>query len=404
MDEWEHKNKVACEKGHFGHLYAQNLWNGEIYQEDIKSGLEDAKMPLEKVKQQALNFKQDYDEILEHLADEFVIGSEEYDIASAIDHLFINKATGGLVLVDYKTNSFLSGHNKKAYKKAMKVPLSHLNDDALHHYYIQLSIYRYFLEKYAGLEVSEMFIVYLSENIENYEIIEIPYLKDEVIKILENRRIRKMGKSIPVLIIGRSGSGKSASLRNFKKEEISLINPLAKRLPFKSDIVGLKSSNYELIKKFIAETPKKVIVVDDSNYLLTIAMIGKAKEKGYDKFTDMAIDYWNLINFIKNLDGDKRVYFMSHEEIDDYGNVKVKTIGKMLDQQCCIEGLYTIVLRTEIDNGSYHFLTQNSGNDIVKTPIGMFENKVIDNDLKFVDDTIKDYYGMIDKNKESEEK
>jgi ATP-dependent exoDNAse (exonuclease V) beta subunit len=91
-------------------------------------------------------------------------------------------------LVDYKTNSYLSGYNKKAYKKAMKVPLQHLNDDSIHHYYIQLSIYRYLIEKYTNLKVSEMFIVYFSENIENYEIIDIPYLKNEVETILEWRK------------------------------------------------------------------------------------------------------------------------------------------------------------------------------------------------------------------------
>lgn len=187
LDEWEHKNLVSCEKGHFGHLYVQNLWSGIEYLENIKSGLEDAKKPLELIKKHALHFKSDFEELLEHVSDEIIIGSEEYDIASAIDHLFINKITEGLILVDYKTNSFLSGYNKKAYKKPMKPPLHHLNDDSLNHYYIQLSIYRYFLEKYAKLEVEKMLIVYLSENEKDYKIIEVPYLKNEVEQILEWR-------------------------------------------------------------------------------------------------------------------------------------------------------------------------------------------------------------------------
>lgn len=187
LDEWKYKNQFACEKGSTCHEYAQSLWSGEdwnpkvIYTEEYLNA-------VEKIQEQANNFYWDYCNRLKHLADEYIIGSEEYNIASAIDHLFINKLTGELVLVDYKTNSYLSGYNKKAYKKAMKVPLQHLNDDAIHHYYIQLSIYRYLIEKYTNLKVSEMFIVYFSENIENYEIIDIPYLKNEVETILEWRK------------------------------------------------------------------------------------------------------------------------------------------------------------------------------------------------------------------------
>ena len=210
-----------------------------------------------------------------------------------------------------------------------------------------------------------------------------------------------MGKCIPVLIIGHSGSGKSASLRNLTKEDYSLVNPLAKRLPFKGGQVGLESCDYELIKKFIQETPKNIIVIDDSNYLLTMEMMKKAKETGYGKFTDIALNYWKLIDFIKNLDGDKRVYLMSHEEVDENGFVGVKTVGKMLSNQCCVEGLYTIVLRATTENGKYQFQTASLGNDIVKAPMGMFDTPLIDNDLKLVDDTICEYYEI---NKEEEKK
>ena len=212
-----------------------------------------------------------------------------------------------------------------------------------------------------------------------------------------------MGKCIPVLIIGHSGSGKSASLRNLTKEDYSLVNPLAKRLPFKGGQTGLESCDYELIKKFIQETPKKIIVIDDSNYLLTMEMMKKAKETGYGKFTDIALNYWKLIEFIKNLDGDKRVYLMSHEEVDENGFVGVKTVGKMLSNQCCVEELYTIVLRATTENGKYQFQTASLGNDIVKAPMGMFDTPLIDNDLKLVDDTICEYYEINKEEKKVEE-
>lgn len=187
LAEWKYKADFACAKGTTCHEYAQSLWSGEEYK-IISFDDEKYYNAVDDIQIQASNFKEDYEYHLEHLIDELVVGSEEYDIASAIDHLFYNKLTGGLVLVDYKTNSYMSGYNKKAYSKKMKVPLSHINDDALHHYHIQLSIYKFLIEKYTGLKVDEMFIVYMSENIENYEIIEIPYLKDEVEKILEWRK------------------------------------------------------------------------------------------------------------------------------------------------------------------------------------------------------------------------
>lgn len=186
LDEWEYKNHFACEKGSTCHEYAQSIWTATDWEMIKFDDSEEYKKAVLKINIQATNFAIDYSDRLEHLADEFVIGSEEYDIASAIDHLFINKLTGGLVLVDYKTNSDI--HKSERYAKNMKVPLSHLKDFTLNHYYIQLSIYKYLVEKYTNLKVEEMFIVWFSENIDNYEIIEIPYLKDEVIKILEWRR------------------------------------------------------------------------------------------------------------------------------------------------------------------------------------------------------------------------
>ena len=390
LEEWNYKNKFACAKGSTCHEYVQTLWSKIPYKTDKFDESKEYYNVIKKIQHQADNFYDDYKENFEHLADEFVIGSEEYDIASAIDHLFINKLTGGLILVDYKTNTDIYKNDK--YAKNMKVPLQNLKDTTLNHYFLQLSIYKFIVEKYTELKIEDMFITWLSETNENYEIIEVPYLKEEVEKILENRSEKKMGKCIPVLIIGHSGSGKSTSLRNLKKEEYSLVNPLAKRLPFKGGQSGLESCDYELIKKFISETPKDIIVIDDSNYLLTVEMMKKAKEAGYNKFTDIALNYWKLIEFIKNLDGDKRVYLMSHEEIDEFGNVGVKTVGKMLSNQCCIEGLYTVVLRAECENGQFCFRTHTAGNDIVKSPIGLFEEDTIDNDLKIVDDAICEYY------------
>lgn len=406
LREWEYKNKFACEKGHFAHEFAQSLWSGIIYQENIKSGLEDVKMPLDKIKQQAINFYNDFKDKFIHIQDEQLVGSEKYNICSAIDHLFLDKE-GNVWLIDYKTNSILKGYNddikNRRYTKKMLVPLQNLKDDALHHYYLQLSIYKYLIEKYTNIKIYKTMIVYMSENVENYELIDVPYLENEVKLILENRRERKMGKCIPILIIGKSGSGKSTSLRNLKKEEYSLVNVLNKDLPFREgrNIKGLATKDYELVKKFIKETPKNIVVVDDFGYIMTNEFVSKATETGYTKFSVIAQKFYNFVEYIKTLDGDKRVYLMMHEEKSEDGDIAPKTCGKMLDNQICVEGLFSILLRCVFDGKEHKFKTATDGLDVCKTPIGMFEEELIDNDLKLVDNTICEYYEI---NKEEEKK
>lgn len=399
LEEWKYKADFACKKGTTCHEYAQSLWSCNEWNFKDFDGSKSYEIAVDLIQNQANNFQKDFEDILEHLIDELVVGSAEYDIASAIDHLFYNKLTGGLVLVDYKTNSTLKGYNdseyNRRYTKKMKVPLHKIDDDALHHYYIQLSIYKFLIEKYTGLKVDEMFIVYMSENIENYEIIEIPYLKEEVEKILENRRVKNMN-SVPILLIGASGSGKSTSLRNFKKEEVAVVNVLGKPLPFKSDINAPKCDDYNVILKSIANTDKKIIVIDDSNYLITNEFMNKSSVKGYDKYNDMANNFWNLINGIKNIEGGKRIYIIMHEDTDENGYVKPKTIGKLLDDKCNIQGLFTICIRSMFENGNYIFRLKTNGQDCVKTPFGMFETDTMENDLKAFDEVVKDYYNIND--------
>lgn len=188
LDEWEYKNQFACAKGSTCHEYAQSLWSGEHWDCDNFDFSPEYITAVYKIKQQAEGFYNVFSSTLEHLACEFVVGSEEYDIASAIDHLFLQKSTGELVLIDYKTNSYITGYNKEAYKKPMKAPLQHLNDDAFTHYKLQLSIYKYLIETYTPLKVSNMNIVYFTENDEAFDIIDIPYLEQEVKDILEWRK------------------------------------------------------------------------------------------------------------------------------------------------------------------------------------------------------------------------
>ena len=392
LNEWEYKRDFACEKGSVVHEYAQSLWSGEEYKFIHPfDNSEYYKETLLKLEKQAINFHNDYKNTLEHIADEYVIGSVEYDIASAIDHLFIEKATGDLILGDYKTNSNIY-KDGKTYNK-MKIPIRHLKDTTLNHYYIQLSIYKFIVEKYTNLKIKKMMIIWFSEENENYQILDVPYLEEEAKNILENRRAKNM-KSIPVLLIGKSGSGKSASLRNFKKDEIAIANVLGKPLPFKSDLEAPKVDDYNVILQAIEKTDKKVIVIDDANYLITNEFMKNSSIKGYDKYNDMANNFWNLINGIKNIEGGKTVYLVMHEDVDEFGNVKPKTIGKLLDDKCNIQGMFTICIRSMFENGKYIFRLKTNGQDCVKTPIGLFEEEEIENDLKLVDDKIREYYEL----------
>ena len=405
LSEWKYKADFACSKGSTCHEFAQSLWSGEEWKLIPFDSSKEYLKAVDKIKQQAINFKNDYQDMLTHIKDEYIVGSEEFDIASAIDHLFYNKLTGGLVLVDYKTNTVLKGYNddKKndRYIKQMKIPLTSIKDQATYHYHIQLSIYKYLIEKYTDLIVDEWFIVYMNENNDNYEIIETPYLKDEVEKILEMRRVKNMN-SVPVLIYGKSGTGKSTSLRNFKKDEVAVINVLNKPLPFRSDIKAVAMDDYATIIASIKATKKKVVVIDDAGYLLSNEAIKRGKEIGYTKFTDMAMKFFTLIEEIRNLDGGKTVYIMLHEELDELGNAKLKLTGKMLDQQVCIEGCFTIALRAMCSDGNYIFRTHNNGQDITKSPFDMFEQDEVPNDLKEVDKVIREYYEL-DKTETREE-
>ena len=200
---------------------------------------------------------------------------------------------------------------------------------------------------------------------------------------------------IPVLILGESGSGKSASLRNFGEQGIVIYNIASKPLPFrkKMDFVS-QGATYEQIKKSMARSTVKSYVIDDSQYLMAFEFFDKANIKGYDKFTEIAVNFRNLIQFIvSTMSSDTIVYFLHHTETSEYGGTKAKTVGKMLDQQLTLEGLFSIVLKTKVDSDSYNFTTQNSGNDTCKSPMEMFA-LTIDNDLKYVDDTIREYYKL----------
>jgi len=217
--------------------------------------------------------------------------------------------------------------------------------------------------------------------------------------------------AIPVMIIGKSGSGKSASMKTCVGKDFNLIRVLKKPLPFKGQIPGNCSDEYQTIKKWLNQAPAQSIVIDDAGYLITNFFMRNhsTKGKGNDVFglyNQMADDFWRLIQdtIVDVLPADKIVYLVMHEDTDDYGNVKAKTIGKLLDDKICLEGLCTVVLRCVNNMTEHKFITQSNGSAISKSPEGMFEDMEIPNDLLLVDNAIREYYGIQNpKNKDKEE-
>ena len=199
---------------------------------------------------------------------------------------------------------------------------------------------------------------------------------------------------IPVLLLGASGSGKSASMRNFTPDEVGVFNVASKPLPFRTKLPVYNCSDYGKIMSAMGKSEKKIMVVDDSQYLSVFANFARAKETGYGKFVDMALNEYNLIQFvIQQLPSDTIVYFLRHIDIDDSGRIHAKTIGKMLDQNLGgLEGMFSIVLMANTDGNEYWFQTQSDGYSPCKSPMDMFADRKIPNDLKFVDKTIREYY------------
>ena len=204
-----------------------------------------------------------------------------------------------------------------------------------------------------------------------------------------------------VLIMGESGTGKSTSLRNLDPDKVAIINPVGKSLPFRGRKFDMLDNEADADKiceymKNQARAGKKIIIVDDFQYILSVPYMDRIKETGWDKYNDFGSNYFNIINVCNGLPDDVIVYYLTHCETLENGITTVKLIGKLLREKITIEGLFTIVLRTGVSEGKYYFYTQNSGKDTVKSPMGMFDSFSVENDLAYVDAKIRNYYEFSD--------
>lgn len=199
--------------------------------------------------------------------------------------------------------------------------------------------------------------------------------------------------SVMVGIIGQSGTGKTTSLRTFSNDDVAIIEVSKSRLPFQSDLKVLSSNDYVTIAKWLPKIKQRSIVIDDAEFLMVDNLYGTSAT-GFKKFDEVGQNFTYLFRLLQSLDDDKIVYLLAHKEQGDDGREHFKTVGKQVDNVFVLEGRLDIVLKTVVQEGKYYFQTHNNGLDTVKTPLGMFEDDLIPNDLAAVDKRIREYWNM----------
>ena len=407
LNEWKRKGEYSCLKGTAIHEWLQDNYANREYKFDL-SQLEEYPEyykieDVEHLKQMAIDFINDYKDRYILIGDEILCGIPDFDIASAIDLLFYDTVNNEVVLADIKTNTDLKGwKSTPSYVKKMLQPLENIKDITFEHYKIQLSIYRYFLEEYAHIPISDnMFIVYLSEKEKSYNIIQISYLKNEVEKILKLRRANKMAKMI--LVMGEPASGKTVSLRNIPKNELYYIDCDKKGLNYKGwkNDFNEENKNYfktndgELIAKCMQGISEKredihYIVIDTINSIMIADEMRRSKDKNFDKWIDLASCIFNLVNIVPDLRDDITVIFIGHTQTDDEGFTRLLTNGKKLNK-IGLEKYFDTVLIAKNNDGKYVFETK-SPNSTARTPMGSYDDEqYIDNDLYEVIKVLKEY-------------
>ena len=206
-----------------------------------------------------------------------------------------------------------------------------------------------------------------------------------------------MGEAI--MVLGKSGSGKSTSLRNPDPLTYSVVSVSGKKLPFKTTKRTINTDDYAKVSRVLNESPTDIIVIDDSQYLMANEYMRSATQKftkdgTFEFYKQLGYNFWNLVNEVKTLPDSKLVYFLHHVEADEFGGLKEKTIGKMLDDKVSLVGMFNVVLLASHIDDKYFFLTQNEGSSPAKSPMGMFAERSIDNDLAIVDKAVREFYDL----------
>lgn len=206
--------------------------------------------------------------------------------------------------------------------------------------------------------------------------------------------------AIPILLMGRSGSGKSSAMRNFKAGEVLVINCIGKPLPFREKLRQVSTRSYAEVCRAIKDAPEKAVVVDDAGYLITGQfMDGHSAPRGgssvFDLYNSIADDFWKFVRFIVDgVEDDKTVYIVMHVERGDDGWFQPKTVGKLLNEKVDIPGMVTICLFAEHADGKHVIHTRNMEYSPAKCPPDMPLEDTMDNDLATIDKVVREYWGM----------
>jgi len=213
-----------------------------------------------------------------------------------------------------------------------------------------------------------------------------------------------------VLVIGHSGTGKSSSLRTLDPAETFIINVLDKKLPFKGANAKYtplsddrKTGNYfasdssatilKVIKYVNQQRPDiRNLIIDDFSYTITNEYMAKILVKGYEKYSELGKAAWQIMNDLAHCRSDLTSFVMSHSDQGGDGMIKCKTVGKLIDNTVCLEGMASIVLHALVVDGEHKFLTQNDGIHLAKSPMDMFRDKLIPNDLELVKRVMNEYF------------
>lgn len=406
LEEWRIENLHSTIKGSMVHEFAQSLWEGKEYVFDYSKipkeiDIDRLKSDINKLIPQAINFYNDYKDMYELIGCEVYLGDEDFDECGATDQILYNKYTGGIAIIDYKTNKKIEQESYKHQK--MLIPLNKFDDCNYVHYSLQLSGYKFKFEKNTKLKVDETFIVYFNINADNYEIIEPLNMEKEVKEILELRRINKMGKML--LIMGEQGSGKSFSLKNLPPKEHFYIDCDKKGMNYKGWRNDYSEEQKNYIKcndgetivnllKNISEKAKhiKYVSIDTINSIMIADELKRSKQKGYDKWDDMANIILQIIMVVPDLRDDLTVIFIGHTQTSDDGFTQLKTNGRKLNK-IGVEGYFNTVLLAKCvnaENNEYVFETK-ANNSTARTPYEAFDTMTIPNDIVKVIEVIREY-------------
>ena len=406
LEEWRIENLHSTIKGSMVHEFAQSLWEGKEYVFDYSKvpkeiDIDRLKSDINKLIPQAINFYNDHKDMYELIGCEVYLGDEDFDECGATDQILYNKYTGGIAIIDYKTNKKIERESYRHQK--MLIPLNKFDDCNHVHYSLQLSGYKFKFEKNTKLKVDETFIVYFNINADNYEIIEPLNMEKEVKEILELRRINKMGKML--LIMGEQGSGKSFSLKNLPPKEHFYIDCDKKGMNYKGWRNDYSEEQKNYIKcndgetivnllKNISEKAKhiKYVSIDTINSIMIADELKRSKQKGYDKWDDMANIILQIIMVVPDLRDDLTVIFIGHTQTSDDGFTQLKTNGRKLNK-IGVEGYFNTVLLAKCvnaENNEYVFETK-ANNSTARTPYEAFDTMTIPNDIVKVIEVIREY-------------